>query len=344
MRSSATCTWSASIRSPGGWMTLTERIDEAMEPFRVAREFLATIPGVSILVADVIIAETGADMSTFETPGRLASWAGLSPGSNESAGRTKSTKTRPGNRYLKGALGIAALTIARHPKGTLSRGALQAARRAPRQDEGHRRHRAFHPHRRLAHARRGRVLPRPRIGLLHPKGPDPHQEQRGPPPPRTRLRRHPEHPGGSLTHHIFVLERQDKQQPAVFPLSSYDWITGLLIPGLFETPGAPHDANSQPLKAGSAAPAPGRRDDSLAGLSHPSSLRVRKIPALLGCRPGCWIATHRGSGTRGVVGHRDACVAEQCGEGCRVKFLGEVQKRGVACGERLEIEDLEPIP
>ena len=49
----------------------------------------------------------------FPTAGHLASWAGLSPGSNESAGRTKSTKTRPGNRYLKGALGIAALTAAR---------------------------------------------------------------------------------------------------------------------------------------------------------------------------------------------------------------------------------------
>ncbi len=105
------------IDSLTGWVDkLTARIDEAMEPFRIAREFLATIPGVSTLVADVIIAETGADMSHFETPGRLASWAGVSPGSNESAGRIKSTKTRPGNRYLKGALGAAALSIARHPK------------------------------------------------------------------------------------------------------------------------------------------------------------------------------------------------------------------------------------
>ena len=95
---------------------LTVRIEVAMEPFQVAREFLSTIPGVSILVADVIVAETGADMSHFETPGRLASWAGVSPGSNESAGRVKSTKTRPGNRYLKGALRIAALSIAGHPK------------------------------------------------------------------------------------------------------------------------------------------------------------------------------------------------------------------------------------
>ena len=37
----------------------------------------------------------------------------MSPGSNESAGRVKSTKTRPGNRYLKGALGVAALNQAR---------------------------------------------------------------------------------------------------------------------------------------------------------------------------------------------------------------------------------------
>lgn len=97
---------------------LTTRINEAMEPFQTAREFLATIPGVSTLVADVITAETGADMSSFQSPGRLASWAGLSPGSNESAGRAKSTRTRPGNRYLKGALGVAALSISRNPKNS----------------------------------------------------------------------------------------------------------------------------------------------------------------------------------------------------------------------------------
>lgn len=52
-------------------------------------------------------------MRQFPTPGHLASWTGASPGSNESAGRVKSSKTRPGNRYLKGALGIAALSVAR---------------------------------------------------------------------------------------------------------------------------------------------------------------------------------------------------------------------------------------
>jgi transposase len=64
-------------------------------------------------MAEVFIAETGGDMSVFPTAGHLASWASLSPGSNESAGRVKSTKTRPGNRHLKGTLGIAALSAAR---------------------------------------------------------------------------------------------------------------------------------------------------------------------------------------------------------------------------------------
>lgn len=94
---------------------LTSRIDTAMEPYESARDALVSIPGVSILVADVIIAETGADMTTFPDAAHLASWAGVSPGSNESAGRVKSSKTLAGNKYLKAALGIAALA-ASHSK------------------------------------------------------------------------------------------------------------------------------------------------------------------------------------------------------------------------------------
>src|SRR6478609_5243235 len=95
---------------------LSERIDELMKPFLPARELLESIPGFSQIIAEIFIAETGGDMTQFRTPQQLASWAGVSPGSNESAGRVKSTKTRPGNRYLKGALGVAALNQAKSKK------------------------------------------------------------------------------------------------------------------------------------------------------------------------------------------------------------------------------------
>jgi hypothetical protein len=72
-----------------------------------------SIPGWSQVVADVFIAETGADMSVFPTAEHLASWTGVVPGCNESAGRVKSGATRPGNRHLKAALGVAALSAAR---------------------------------------------------------------------------------------------------------------------------------------------------------------------------------------------------------------------------------------
>jgi transposase len=61
----------------------------------------------------VVIAETGADMSVFPTAHHLASWAGVVPGCNESAGRVKSAKTLPGNHHLKAALGVAALSASR---------------------------------------------------------------------------------------------------------------------------------------------------------------------------------------------------------------------------------------
>lgn len=88
---------------------ITARIEVVIEPFRGFRDLICSIPGISTRVADVITAETGADMTRFATADRLASWAGVCPGINESAGKTKSTKTRHGNAHLKGALGIAAL-------------------------------------------------------------------------------------------------------------------------------------------------------------------------------------------------------------------------------------------
>jgi transposase len=68
----------------------------------------------------VVVAETGADMNVFPTAAHLASWAGTCPGSNESAGRVKSTATRPRNAYLKAALGAAALSIAKTQGSCLS--------------------------------------------------------------------------------------------------------------------------------------------------------------------------------------------------------------------------------
>jgi len=93
---------------------LDAKITEALEPpLTAARDLLCSIPGWSTTVAEIFLAESGGDMTAFPTPGHLASWAGVCPGANESAGRVKSTKTRDGNRNLKGALGIAALAAAR---------------------------------------------------------------------------------------------------------------------------------------------------------------------------------------------------------------------------------------
>lgn len=93
--------------------SVTARIEELMVPFEGARQLLVSIPGIGTATADVVIAETGADMARFPTPGNLASWAGVCPGQNESAGKKRKSKTRPGNRHLKGALGASALSIAR---------------------------------------------------------------------------------------------------------------------------------------------------------------------------------------------------------------------------------------
>ena len=92
---------------------LSARIGEQMRPFARQLEQLATIPGVGQTVAEVIVAETGADMSRFRTAAHLVSWAGVCPGHHESAGKRRSGKTRHGNRWLSGALGTAAMAAAR---------------------------------------------------------------------------------------------------------------------------------------------------------------------------------------------------------------------------------------
>lgn len=86
--------------------TLNEEIDRLLAPFDQTDELrrLDGIPGVGKDVAQIVIAELGTDMNRFPSAACAASWAGLAPGKNESAGRNRSGKIRPGNKYLKSAL------------------------------------------------------------------------------------------------------------------------------------------------------------------------------------------------------------------------------------------------
>jgi len=111
---------------------ISARIEEVIAPFQGFRDLICTIPGISVLTADVVTAETGADMTRFPTADHLASWAGTTPGNNESAGKIKSSRTRPGNPYLQGALGAAAMACAQNPRTYLgARYRRIAARRGP---------------------------------------------------------------------------------------------------------------------------------------------------------------------------------------------------------------------
>jgi transposase len=79
-----------------------ERICEGHFPVMV--KLLKTIPGISRIAAMTIIAETGGDMSIFESSDKIVGWAGLRPSNDESAGKYKSTATTKGNKYLRSIL------------------------------------------------------------------------------------------------------------------------------------------------------------------------------------------------------------------------------------------------
>jgi transposase len=83
---------------------IDERIRICMIPFREQETLIQTIPGISNITASAIVAEIGVDMSQFPTGAHLASWAGMFPGNNESAGVKKSGKIRKGNSHLKATL------------------------------------------------------------------------------------------------------------------------------------------------------------------------------------------------------------------------------------------------
>ena len=95
-------------------------IQERLKPYRPQLELLIEIPGVDWTIAAVIIAELGVDMKVFETASQLASWAGVCPGNNESAGRRMSGRVTKGNVHLKTAL-VEAAQAATRAKGTYLR-------------------------------------------------------------------------------------------------------------------------------------------------------------------------------------------------------------------------------
>ena len=99
---------------------LETEVGETLGPFRDLTELLTTMPGVSNIVANVIVSEIGVDMSRFPTSGHLISWAGLCPRNDESAGKRRSTRVRKGAPWLKTAL-VQAAWCATRTKGTYLR-------------------------------------------------------------------------------------------------------------------------------------------------------------------------------------------------------------------------------
>jgi transposase len=92
---------------------VSEQVATRMAPHAAAIRLLVGIPGISRLSAEVIIAETGGDMSRFPSPAHLASWAGLCPGNHESAGKRRRVGTTNGNRWLRRTLLESARAAAR---------------------------------------------------------------------------------------------------------------------------------------------------------------------------------------------------------------------------------------
>jgi transposase len=97
--------------------TVSAEIGARLQPVDDLVGRLDTIPGIGRYVAESLLAEIGTDMSRFPTAGHLASWAGMCPGSNESAGKQHGGKTRKGNAWLRAQL-VQAAHAAGRTKGT----------------------------------------------------------------------------------------------------------------------------------------------------------------------------------------------------------------------------------
>jgi transposase len=99
---------------------ISQEITRRFQPLETHLANLDTIPGVGLVVAQIILAEIGSDMSRFPTDRHLASWAGVAPGNHQSAGKRLSGKTRKGSQALKTALVQAAHAAAKTKNTYLS--------------------------------------------------------------------------------------------------------------------------------------------------------------------------------------------------------------------------------
>ncbi|MCL6601214.1 MAG: IS110 family transposase, partial [Alicyclobacillus macrosporangiidus] len=99
---------------------VSNEIQQRMRPFEEDLRRIETIPGIGERTAELILAEIGTDMSRFPSAQHLASWAGMCPGNNESAGKRRSGKTRKGDPWLREALVEAARPAARTKNTYLS--------------------------------------------------------------------------------------------------------------------------------------------------------------------------------------------------------------------------------
>ncbi|MBL1230186.1 IS110 family transposase [Enterococcus sp. BWB1-3] len=88
-----------------------ETINDYLTPYEDYVERLEELPGINRRTAAIVLAEIGIDLSVFPTAGHLASWAGVSPGNNQSAGKTYSRRVGKGNSYLKKVLAQGALAV-----------------------------------------------------------------------------------------------------------------------------------------------------------------------------------------------------------------------------------------
>jgi transposase len=96
---------------------IEKEVGQGLDTFRQAAKLLSTMPGLSAVGSNVVIAEIGIDMSRFATPGHLLSWACMCPRNDESAGKRRSTRLRRGGKWLKTTM-VQAAWAAVKVKGT----------------------------------------------------------------------------------------------------------------------------------------------------------------------------------------------------------------------------------